>query len=558
MNKDTIIKLIRNKNYNEAEALLQKFLANDQKNPGYNFFLGLILTQKRIYNEAIKFFLISINEVEYQYDSCFNIAGCYQALFDYDKAIDYYQKSIQASPKNYEPYIRLASCYRFLNEHEKAITNVKNSIAISPIASSYFLMGNIYREMSNFKDARINFEMSVKLDQDFNPAHIGLVNLDIDEANFENANNKLKKILTKKNLSKSSKIAAEIFLGIIYQSSGEYKKAEKIYINILEEDPKNGDANYNLALCYLNMQNYKMGWAYHEKRYEHIIFGILRSRLQKFSKPLWSNVRPKKNLLVWGEQGVGDIILYSQFIELIKDQFTNLTIAVDNKLLIFFKKIFYDLQIIDINKMVNFKNYEYHLPMGSLGFHFQKFINKKSLNIERSYELDNKFLPVKKNKYRIGFSWSSANKIFGHKKSLSIDLFKDFFLYPGLEFINLQFKADINEIKNLEQKIEKKIFIDHQIDCFNDIDGVAQLINTCDFVITVSNTNAHIAGKMGIKTFLLLPKNDGKLWYWSESPDKNILWYPSIKPIRQLNEGDWNSCITQLKNEIEKLFLNHN
>ena len=60
---------------------------------------------------------------------------------------------------------------------------------------------------------------------------------------------------------------------------------------------------------------------------------------------------------------------------------------------------------------------------------------------------------------------------------------------------------------------------------------------------------------MGIKTFLILPKYDGKLWYWGENEDNDILWYPSIKPIRQLNDGDWNSCITQLKNEIEKTIL---
>ena len=555
MNKEAIIKLINNKNYVEAEIQLQSLILKDPKNSDYNFFFGLILTQKRIYKEAIKFFLISVNSTDYQYDSYFNIAGCHQALFDYDSAIHYYKMSIQTNPKTYEPYLRLASCYRFFNEHEKAILNIKKSIALNPISGSYFLLGNIYREMSNFKDARINFEIAIRLDQNFNNAHIGLANLDIDEGNFENAQNKLGEILIKKDLSKPIKIAAEISLGIIYQSKGEYKDAEKIYIHILEEDPKNGDANYNLAICYLNMQNYKMGWIYHEKRTDHIIFGILRSRLQKFSKPLWSNIRPKKNLLIWGEQGIGDMILYSQFIQVIKDQFTNLTIAVDNKLLLFFRKIFDDLQVIDIDNMNNFQKYEYHLPMGSLGFHFQKYINKNDLKIKQNYKQDNKLLPMKKDKYRIGVSWSSANKIFGHKKSLVLALLKDIFLYPNLEFINLQFKADFNEIKNLEKKIEKKIFVEHHIDCFNDIDGVAQLINTCDYIISVSNSNAHIAGKMGIKTFLILPKYDGKLWYWGENEDNDILWYPSIKPIRQLNDGDWNSCITQLKNEIEKTIL---
>ena len=43
----------------------------------------------------------------------------------------------------------------------------------------------------------------------------------------------------------------------------------------------------------------------------------------------------------------------------------------------------------------------------------------------------------------------------------------------------------------------------------------------------------HIAGKLGVKTFLLLPFNDDKLWYWGLNTDNNIIWYP------QLNLSGW-------------------
>ena len=111
-------------------------------------------------------------------------------------------------------------------------------------------------------------------------------------------------------------------------------------------------------------------------------------------------------------------------------------------------------------------------------------------------------------------------------------------------------KKDINLI---EKNLNRKIFIEHQVDCFNDIDGVASLIKSCDFVITVSNSNAHISGKLGIKTFLLLPFNDGKLWYWGLNTDKDIVWYPSILPIRQESVNNWNSCILKLNKEIENI-----
>ena len=41
---------------------------------------------------------------------------------------------------------------------------------------------------------------------------------------------------------------------------------------------------------------------------------------------------------------------------------------------------------------------------------------------------------------------------------------------------------------------------EHGIDLYNNIYGLAQLINECDVIVTTSNLNAHIAGALGKKT----------------------------------------------------------
>ena len=61
----------------------------------------------------------------------------------------------------------------------------------------------------------------------------------------------------------------------------------------------------------------------------------------------------------------------------------------------------------------------------------------------------------------------------------------------------------------------------------------------------MSNTNAHISGALGKKTFLLLPKGKGKLWYWSSKSNKS-LWYPSVEVVEQNVAGFWNSAINKL------------
>jgi ADP-heptose:LPS heptosyltransferase len=76
------------------------------------------------------------------------------------------------------------------------------------------------------------------------------------------------------------------------------------------------------------------------------------------------------------------------------------------------------------------------------------------------------------------------------------------------------------------------------------------LIDACDFIITVSNTNAHIAGALGKKSFLLLPKGKGRLWYWSSFKNKSI-WYPSIEIIEQNFPGEWRPVIDNLRKKVE-------
>ena len=77
------------------------------------------------------------------------------------------------------------------------------------------------------------------------------------------------------------------------------------------------------------------------------------------------------------------------------------------------------------------------------------------------------------------------------------------------------------------------------------------MIDICDFIITVSNTNAHLSGALGKKTYLLLPKGKGRLWYWSSENNKSN-WYPSIEILQQNVVGSWTSVIDDLRKTLEE------
>ena len=551
MSERKIIDLLKDKNFNEAKILISKLL-NDQKHIlKNNFYYGLILAQEKKFEDAIKFFKIFHNGNPKDYDVNFNIAGCYLGLLNFDEAIRYYNNCTKLESNKHEPFHQMGVCYRLIREYEKSEICLNKAIAIKRNPNSYYVLGKVLRENGQFGKSRMSFEKSISLDDKFIESKLSLANLENDYGNYKKAIEIIKEINALNKTNDKVFTKSRVILGNILKSQGEYEAAIDVNIEILKKDPKNVDSLYNLSLCYLFTKNYEKGWRFHESRYNLQSFVLLKKMQSSFQKPRWDENKHEKSILIYGEQGIGEQILYSQFVNIIRDKFESITIAVNKKLIPFFNKIFEKENIIDYRTISNYENYDCHLPMGSLGLFFQKFINLNSFKEKINYAPELNKIPKKSKKFRCGISWKSTNKIFGYKKSIELEALKELFLSNNIEFINLQYSDEEIKIKNLEKEINKNIFLKHDVDCFDDIDGVASLIKSCDIVITVSNSNAHISGKLGVKTFLLLPFNDGKLWYWGMNTDTDIIWYPSIEPIRMNKENDWNSCISKLNEKLE-------
>ena len=62
----------------------------------------------------------------------------------------------------------------------------------------------------------------------------------------------------------------------------------------------------------------------------------------------------------------------------------------------------------------------------------------------------------------------------------------------------------------------------------NDFDRLASVLKNLDLFITVSNSTAHLAGSLGVKTLLIRPSNHAKFHYWNQ-PGDSTPWYKSIK-----------------------------
>jgi hypothetical protein len=126
------------------------------------------------------------------------------------------------------------------------------------------------------------------------------------------------------------------------------------------------------------------------------------------------------------------------------------------------------------------------------------------------------------------------------------------FAIKEIQFVSLQYGDVRKQLAEFNSRNNLNIKECLSVDNFYDIDGHAALIEACDFVITISNTSAHISGAIGKETYLMLSSGKGALWYWSNQLGQKSLWYPSIYIYEQSLPGQWVDVVKRIKLDIEK------
>lgn len=151
-----------------------------------------------------------------------------------------------------------------------------------------------------------------------------------------------------------------------------------------------------------------------------------------------------------------------------------------------------------------------------------------------------------------GVSWSSKRKGLGKNKSISLEQMLVPLASDRLHFVNLQYGDTAAERQALQEKHGIDVQNVDSIDNFNDLDGLAALIEACDVILTTSNTTAHLAGALGKETLLLLPVGRSKHWYWQASQDGKSLWYPSIRLFSQEQPDAWQLPLANIKSYLDQ------
>ena len=82
-----------------------------------------------------------------------------------------------------------------------------------------------------------------------------------------------------------------------------------------------------------------------------------------------------------------------------------------------------------------------------------------------------------------------------------------------------------------------------------DLAELTAWIKGLDLVITVDTAVAHLAGSLGVETWILLPYNPD--WRW-KTEGATTDWYSSVRLFRQPKPGDWDSVFREVADELTR------
>ena len=463
-------------NINVAQTILEKVVNGKNNDPFALNVLGLVFLKNKLIDKAKKLFDRGINADPKYIDSYNNLGNVYFNLEDLDKAFIFFKKAYKINKKYSKTLINIGNCLSLKD---------KNLFAIKA-----------------YEKALIN----------------------------EPKNN-------------------EIFsnISIAYARNRDFYNAKKYYDKVINK-AINPSLNLSLSYLYLYKNQFDKGWNLFESRKETSKFLKSKDKLiiDQTSIAKEEAILNKK-ILVLREQGIGEEILFSSMYKELINLNNNISIETDKRLMNIFERSFKcNLFVPDGYYSKNkemLKKFDSIIFAGSLCSYFRKnksnFLNKPYLIDDLKKTAEIKKDPIfNKNDLKIGLSWKSVVSIYGKLKSLNLSDFKSL-IKKNRQFINLQY-GDVDE--ELKQKVNQDfdIYSFKKIDLFNDLEYLMSILKNLDVFVTVSNSTAHLASAMGVKTFLICPKKSSTYFYWSNENNQTP-WYQNVE-------------IFNIDNSIEELF----
>ncbi|MDR3448636.1 MAG: tetratricopeptide repeat protein [Alphaproteobacteria bacterium] len=534
----------------EAIAWVDKAVTLDPKAGLLHFHRGTVLLAAQKGPAAIAALLYAAQLQPGVAQIHFNLANALRASGDWPGAIAHYREALRLDPRFLEAYNNLALSLVHEKYYDEALDFARRAVELNAaFGDGWLTLCNVAEKLKDYDLALRAGERARILMPQNHFAWFGYgvalnrVGRDADAISaYQRAlalNPTRSDILD--NLAQTYQS-----LNRLEEAEQTFRKAVEVAGQVIEgedvrevDESEYGNRHWHLALIELLRGKYKSGFA----RYRSRFTDIKELKRLSFSFPLWKGEPLQgKTLLVCDEQGYGDTLMLARFLPVLRQQGARVVFLVHKVLVPLF---------------TGWDGADLVLPHGGQIPPCDYFCSSFDLPHRLNINLENlphevPYLPilppdpalqVSGAKPKIGIVWGgSPLHLNDQKRSVPLPVFADLFTVPDVSFYSFN-----RDLKPGDAEMLPHYKIENLVPHLTDFAKAARLVDQMDLMIVCDTANAHLAGGMGKKVWVLLPFAPD--WRWLTGRDDSP-WYPTARLFRQPAPGDWAGAVAAVKQAL--------
>ena len=345
---------------------------------------------------------------------------------------------------------------------------------------------------------------------------------------------------------------AHVNLGGVLTRTGRYQEAVSHYDAVLAREHDYAPAHHNRGMVLLALGQLREGWREWAWRLR-VETGSAFSTLMN-AAPLWKGEPlAGKTLLVHGEQGVGDELLFGTCLADVVKMGGRVILQCDPRLAGLFQRAFPTIEVHGGARnqtpawLASAGKFDYQCPSGELPALLRPDLS--AFSSQTGYLVAD---PQRRKVWRdrlaalggglkVGIAWRGhLREALREPSYTQLSKWRELLSLPGVHFINLQHGLEPAE----REQLNGRVICFDDLDLFDDFEDSAALMSELDLVISVEMATYNVAGALGVPTWLVsahVPKRG-----WVMLGTDKIPWYPSVRVFRQPRFGEWSEVFQRI------------
>lgn len=518
----------------EAEQIYRQIVAARPDHADALRLLGAIAVQTGHLDAGIELMrrAISINPRAAAYHV--DLGSALQRKGDIDAAFACFEEAIRISPNEPAAHNNLGVIFDMRDQIDRAVSSFRHAIRLKPdYAEAHNNLGHALCKKREWDEAIAACRDALRINREYADAHLNLGNAlrgkgELDEAiaSYRRA------ILLRPD-------AAEVHsnLGNALKENGELDESIAAHRKAVAMKPDLTMAHCNLGYALLLSGDFRHGWLENEWRLKKSTW-----QTKYFPGPRWNGEDlDGKTIVLWGEQGFGDVIQFVRFAPMVAHRGARVVIWCQAELTRLLRSNCELGEIVPSDADV--PGHDFHCPLMSLPAVFNTVL--ETIPAPASYlQSDPALVETWKTRLRdsdrklkVGLAWAGNPRFQEDRiRSLKLERLAPLQAARNARFFSLQKGEAAMQAKNPPARLE---IIDLSSE-ISDLADTAAVMSQMDLIVTTDTCVAHLAGALARPVWVMLSFSPDFRWLLvrGDSP-----WYPTMRLFRQKSRADWDSVI---------------